>query len=787
MEKITKGDLKKKLEYLNLDLDNVPGDVIDHEPLNFNVSRLNNDKDHRVFKFVPIDKIEILITPTLRTDPLKEKYAKAMPLHKYMLPTENEEDLEKYTIFLKMLKDVSINEIENVASLQKGLEKKEPFKVKYNKDHLWQIYYSEATGKYFMLVCSKEKTFAEFFYLLKRKIEFANSRARIAPKIYVPINAMNYSEEFLNRNEIADLENYIWLFTKNWALTFEVYNRTNELSLQIVGETVVYDDVKSSYKVKLTSREEAVKFYKLLKALFIMQTEIKNHFNFTTKIDSNNSLEIYLGEKRLTYDMITEFIRSEFKIAEEEIRVQNDNITELEEELENIKFAVRAKEEEYQQKQREISTYLECKKTFIGKVKYFFKTAKTTKKSKDDQSKKVEVTEQETSKVINVEPMNESLKNKKYYTIEDLVTIYSLLEKGERNYKNLNQDLKALRLKLENIVSKVKNANLYIEEIDKHRKSIFDFWKFSNKDEKLGLEMGNENEKEENKNTLKKYFDYKTDLEDLGAKVDTIQRKKLSREEMDALFVAKTEVLYLLNMLRENDLNKRALENTLQELKEEFNNNRLYIDSETFDIFGNVDDDSRKVKYIGSRSHRENEKSKFKILNINKKIDVFDFTEKLQSIIGFLEGAIPKSKAEYDFSLYKVSQITEKVKTKSFDVYNLNVEKALEEYDDDGEGALNLIKLNFKEGLPLLYYSNIIFYDNNNQTLPIGMDVSSSVFMDCKKFSFKLVKKNKFRTNNYFTESNNLILPKSKDVFVYEYDVDLKENDDEDEEEEDDK
>ena len=569
-------------------------------------------------------------------------------------------------------------------------------------------------------------------------------------------------------------------FTKNWALTFEVYNRTNELSLQIVGETVVYDDVKSSYKVKLTSREEAVKFYKLLKALFIMQTEIKNHFNFTTKIDSNNSLEIYLGEKRLTYDMITEFIRSEFKIAEEEIRVQNDNITELEEELENIKFAVRAKEEEYQQKQREISTYLECKKTFIGKVKYFFKTAKTTKKSKDDQSKKVEVTEQETSKVINVEPMNESLKNKKYYTIEDLVTIYSLLEKGERNYKNLNQDLKALRLKLENIVSKVKNANLYIEEIDKHRKSIFDFWKFSNKDEKLGLEMGNENEKEENKNTLKKYFDYKTDLEDLGAKVDTIQRKKLSREEMDALFVAKTEVLYLLNMLRENDLNKRALENTLQELKEEFNNNRLYIDSETFDIFGNVDDDSRKVKYIGSRSHRENEKSKFKILNINKKIDVFDFTEKLQSIIGFLEGAIPKSKAEYDFSLYKVSQITEKVKTKSFDVYNLNVEKALEEYDDDGEGALNLIKLNFKEGLPLLYYSNIIFYDNNNQTLPIGMDVSSSVFMDCKKFSFKLVKKNKFRTNNYFTESNNLILPKSKDV-------DLKENDDEDEEEEDDK
>ncbi len=54
------------------------------------------------------------------------------------------------------------------------------------------------------------------------------------------------------------------------------------------------------------------------------------------------------------------------------------------------------------------------------------------------------------------------------------------------------------------------------------------------------------------------------------------------------------------------------------------------------------------------------------------------------------------------------------------------------------------------------------------------MDLSSRVLIDCKKIQFKLVGKNKFRTNNYFTESKNLILPKSKDVFVYEYDVDLK-------------
>ncbi len=773
MENNSKEDLQKKLKYLDFNLDNIPDKLINYKPLNFNVSRLNNDKDHKVFRFVPIDKIDILITPCLRTDSLKDKYSKALPLYRYILPAETDDDIENYTIFLKMLERMSISEIENVEKIQKQLEKKEPYKVKYAKDHMWQIYYSDSVDRYFMLVCSKEKTFAEFFYLLKKKIEFINSGVRTAPKIYVPINSMNYSEEYLNRNEIADLENYLWLFTRNWALTFEVCSKTNALSLQIVGETLVYDDIKSSYKVKLTNKNDAIKFYKLLKALFILQTEIKNHFSFITKIDSNNSLELYMGEKKITYDMLTDFIKSEFKIAEEEIKTQNQKIQELKQELEDIKEAVKVKEDEYLVKQKEISTYLEYKKTFLGKVKYFFKSSKINKKIRDESKSEIEENVvHESNELINLEPLNSSLEDKKYYTIEDLVTIYSLLEKGEKNYKNINQDIKAQRLKLENIVSKVKNATLYIEEIDKHRKSIFDFWKFANKDEKLSLEMGNEDEKEYNKNDLKKFFDFNNDFEELGVRIDTIQRKKLSKEEIDSIFIAKTKILYLINMLRENDLNKDALENTLQELKEEFKNSRLHIDSESFDIFGNVEDDSRKVKYIGSRSHRENEKSKYKILNINKKIDVFDFTEKLQSILNYLEGAIHKIKAEYDFSLYKIVKITEKINEKSFDIYNINAEKALEEYQDEDEDALNLIKLNYKEGLPLLYYSNIILYDNMNQTLPVGMDLSTNVLIDAKKLKFTLIRKTKFKTNNYFTESSNTLMsPKAKDIFVYEYDV----------------
>ena len=86
--------VQKKLKYLNLDLDDIPDNLTEFKPLNFNVSRLNNDRDHRIYRFVPIDKIEIMITPCLRTDPLKDKYSKAVPLFKYILPAENDDDID---------------------------------------------------------------------------------------------------------------------------------------------------------------------------------------------------------------------------------------------------------------------------------------------------------------------------------------------------------------------------------------------------------------------------------------------------------------------------------------------------------------------------------------------------------------------------------------------------------------------------------------------------------------------------------------------------------------------
>ncbi len=774
-----KNNLTSKLKYLELDLKKIPECLYDFHPVEFNTSRLSNDKDHKVFKFVPIDKIEILLTPHLRSDSVREKYGDSLPLGRYLDGEESEESLELYTTFLRMLNGFSIADVENVSQIQKEIKDTAPFRVRYNREHLWQIYYSPATDRYFMLVCTKESTFAEFFYLIKKKIEIAKSgkTGKESPKIFVPINYLNYSESFLNRDEIVDIENYLWLFTKNWPVVFEVYDKKDKMSLQIIGDTYVYEDIKSTYKIKLDNQEDSIKFYKVLKALFIMQTEIKNDFVFETKINSKNELELYYENNKIDYDSLTDFIKEQYENAKEEIENKNKSIKSLEKKLDKANKNAHDMETEYIKKQREIGAYLECKKTFMGRMKYFFKSNKISSKIKKEVEKERFVVEsdkkEENPDAVDLKPLETYMEDKKYYTIEDLVVICGMFEKANKKEQNLNQDIKAMELKLENLRRKLKNSETYIAEIDKHKRTIFEFWKFTSKDEILTLDSGDSEEKVE-ENNIERVFDFENDFEALGAEVDKAQRRKLSKEETDSIFVANSFVIDVLNELKKGNLNDKLIKDTFNMLKEKFDKDRLTIDADSFDIFGNITDDSRKSKYIGSRSHRENEKSEYKILNINKNIDEFDFTERLQGVLNYIEGAIPKIKSKYSMPLYKLVEIPKVVDENSLAVMDINGPAELEHFEDKGECALNLIKINFKEDMSLLYYSNIIFYDNTNKTLPEGMNLSSKVLIDCSKFDFELVNQTKFRTNNYFRESENLILPKSKDIFVYEYDVKLK-------------
>ena len=67
----------------------------------------------------------------------------------------------------------------------------------------------------------------------------------------MPISYTDYSRDYLNKTQIADIENYIWLFTKEWPLVYEVYDKDNNLNIQITGKAFVYDDYKWQLENKI--------------------------------------------------------------------------------------------------------------------------------------------------------------------------------------------------------------------------------------------------------------------------------------------------------------------------------------------------------------------------------------------------------------------------------------------------------------------------------------------------------------------------------------------------------
>lgn len=759
----TKEDIKEKLNILGLDLENLPEFLTETKPIIFNPSRLNNDKELKVYKYVPIKDIEIYCTTAHRDDSIKEKYSKSMPLGRFI--EESEHDSEKSAELLNLFERISDVSIKRVALEQSKMAEKIPFTVHFPKNQLWQIYYSADTDRYFMLVSVKEDTFDELYYLLKKKIEAEKNNKD--ERIFVPISYVNYSEKFLSNKEINDIENYLWVFTKNWSLTYEVYDLDDKLTIQIVGETPIYDSLKTMYKIILRSKEEAEEFYKLIKALFILQTELGSRYSFTTQINENNGIEFFYEGKKISYGDLPEFIKEKYIETEGEIKKFNQNSFKLENKLKELKIELKKEEAEYFIKQKEISTYLECKKTFFGKVKYFFSKKKNKPKEEIEEVENKEETKEP-------KPIQGYTDDKKYHTIDDLVTVQALYEKSERYVKDLTQDIKAMKLRIVNTKKKIENATLYIQEIDQHKKSLFDFWKFANKDELLELDTGDEIY-EGDVQKIKKKFDFEYDFEDFGIAYDKLERTKFSKQELDSIYVASTNVLPIINMLKNGDMDKDVLEEQLRSLKSEYftSSNSTLSSKVDFDIFGSMKDDPTQVKYLNNKSHRENEKDRFQILNINKKIDIFDFTEKLQLITSSLNEAMHKIKFDYDMPIYKVASINEKLHKTDFNVLNINAEREIESYDNKFETAVKLFKLNFKEGYPAVFLTNATYYDNANNTLPNGMDVTSKVIIDADMFEYELVKKEKMKTNRYFNIPETLY-PRILTIYIEEYDVYLK-------------
>ena len=179
--------LRDKVNYIGFELEKVPEFLKEFEPLNYRVPKVYDETTYKVYKYVKIKDIEILITPKDRLDELSERYKLASPLFTYMKPETNE-DIEKYAYFLKMINQTRKSDIENIEKEQKEFEREIPFDVKFSNNFKWQIFYSDYADKYFMLASTNETDNSPMFYLLKRKIEEHKSRSKKEWTILIPIS-----------------------------------------------------------------------------------------------------------------------------------------------------------------------------------------------------------------------------------------------------------------------------------------------------------------------------------------------------------------------------------------------------------------------------------------------------------------------------------------------------------------------------------------------------------------------------------------------------------------------
>ena len=743
----TNENIIKKLKYLGLDLDNIPKIISNFEPLDYRPLKYNDEHIYKVYKYVNINDIQILLTPTNRLCGINEKYKKAVPLYEY-LNGNKEENIERHTKFLSMVESMETYKVEEIEKIQKQLNKDVPFKIKYPKDYLWQIYYSEYTNKYFMLVTTEDLEYSAFFYLLKKQLENKNE------KIFVPISYTDYTREYLNRTQISDIENYLWLFTKEWPLVYEVFDKEGNLSVHISGKVYVYDDIKSDYKIKLRDKEQAVKFYKLLKALFIMQTEAPHNYNFSLSVDEKGSIEFSLNNKKIIYEILPSLIKEEYLKAEEKkIKLAEEKV-ELEKELDVLQKKSNKLEKEYIEKEKQISTFLECRKTVLGRVKYFFKYKKVSLIKQEETEKKQDI------KLVRINKYGEVKSN---YTLEELIELCKQIDKEDIKVKNLQADIKAINQRVDNLDKKVKNAVLYIEEIDKHKKSIFDFWRFTNKDKQAELPAG---EMQENKvESIKKVFDYNLDFEDLAKQLDSAQRELLDKKQLDSIFLATTDILGDINKVAKKE---EITEERLEQLKNRALEENTLLEKESFDIFGSISYDN-KLKILANQKHRESERETFKILDINKNTTIQEYTEFIEEVIKNINSSFDKIKVSVDMSVYKCD--TKDIIESQYNVFNITATKAIENILKQKDKDINLYKVKINAGTNIIPFTNSVFFDNSNKTLPLGMNVKEEILLNNEVTTIQKEFDKKANIVCYEEENNQISKIYIKEIKIKEYKI----------------
>ena len=692
-----------ELIYKYIKLDSITDIVSNPNNIDIRLSEISSNNNYIIYDTIPIKDIDIVMTNSHRIDEPYEKLEKMKPLEYYL----DEKNKEEYIMFKHLLVNTSIDDIKEVENSQKLLTKQKPITIKYHKDYLWQIFYIKRTNRYYMIVPTQETEQQAFLYLLKKKI--AGNKG----SIYVPICNGIYENEIIDEPRIKKLETSLNYFTNYWPTIYESKNDLGKKIITIIGKLKIYENIISDYKMEFTNKDDINTFYTLVDKLFYLQTELSGFFIIDILLNEKGRIHFYYNDMELTTDNLEDFYKEEI---EKNIKSIND-VEKIQNGLFNKLNKLRIEEKklnsELLNKQKQISTFLECRKTFFGKIKYYFKH---TKKIKNKASEN-EIVENNT----NIE--KPIIENNSYNNdIDDLIYVCKQLRSKTILATTTRMDTQNLSIKIDILKKKIENANSYIKEIESHKRSIFEFWKFTNKDEKAQLIQA-ENTKQENKNKIERVFNLTDDLKEFSKKIDLLYRKNLSNYEINSVLLTKTDVLEDINdLITSEKITSKVFEKII--------NNKIII---------NIDENALE--------HREKIKTIDNILGISKNSTFDEYLSSLKKNIKYLERALKQSTINMSFPTYSLKPPDNKILR-----LELNMNNYLNEKHD--KKHIKLYRINLKSGTHIIPFTNIVFFNNRNETLPLGMDYSTQIIADLRKEKILKIKE---KVNHIIDLNNNKV------------------------------
>ena len=98
----------------------------------------------------------------------------------------------------------------------------------------------------------------------------------------------------------------------------------------------------------------------------------------------------------------------------------------------------------------------------------------------------------------------------------------------------------------------------------------------------------------------------------------------------------------------------------------------------------------------------------------------------------------------------------------------------IEEKLKDTVNSINLYKININGIINAIPFTNIIFYDNQNKTLPEGQDLSTNILVDITKLNLSLTGKTKFKIVEAENPKDDFSDISIKTINVFEFDAEVK-------------